>query len=327
MPRKSNSDESSIATLAGEFMRKFRRAGPEGRLSEQKTVVDEPEKRKAKAPSPVTASVLSLFLWGSGFLYLRRPFLASLVLFLLLASATLFGALTGILPDWMSTPLLRDIGWRHPLGPSLILSGAVLSIVWWLSIVVPTAIARRAPTARAHRLHNPVVILGVSFLPMAGHFSQQRFWVGCCTGIFYFWVPLSAAAIFKCWEDSAVQPLAEVARMEPLFLLLAILFGLSFVVALWAFGNSLIGAMDEIGWLKTRREGGATEWKFVILGSILVIGTLFYGVAGPPGDRARQKLQEFSTTVETRGFHLLGRIIQQVVHEWADLAAPIRDRF
>jgi hypothetical protein len=285
----------------------------------------EEETRKTGGVSPATAGALALLLWGGGFLYLRKPLAATLALVALLVSGTLFGALSGVFPSWMAGPLLRDLHWAFPLGPSLLVSGFAFSLLWWASIVVPTAIAREKAFLNTPRPRNPLILVTASFLPMIGHFSQGKFRRGYLSGLFYFWAPMAAAAGRKIWNDSLLEPSLDGTRLEPYFIAAVVLCAGSFLATGMALWSSVTGALLETGWLQPHRKGGRTEWKFVALGSALVIVVALYLVAGPVGRRSRSRLLALSSDVEARGFNSCAEMIRGGVRGWEKAGAPFQD--
>lgn len=324
MPKPDDpTKENSISELAREFMRIATRRPGSAEEDKTETAAGKKAAPKVRFANPVTAGVLSLFLWGGGFLYLGRPIPATAALFLLLASGTLFGAFSGILPAWMGSHLLKDLRWTLPLGPSLVISGAALCIVWWLSVVLPTVLARRE--TRTYRVPGKITLLLLCPFPMIGHFSQGKFRLGYLFGIFYFLAPAAWFAVARLWDDSVLLPLSKVAALESHFILWGVVFGLSFLLAALGFASSFLGALNRIGWLQSRRDGGETEWKFVVLGSVVALVALLYAFSGRPGHLARTKVRAFSVQVEARGFLRSAQGIAGGARLWEQGAMQTRD--
>lgn len=327
MPRPDDPRESSIAALARDYMRRTKK-GIKKRITkvdlEGDTAFQEGKTHFMARSDPAKAALLGLLLPGGGFLYVKRPFAASAALMGLLLTGTLFGSLSGILPSWISIPLLRDLHWNFPLGPSLIVTGLLFSVLWWLSTIWPVWIVRDA-TPKSYRPTESLwkLLIG-STLPIVGQISQGRFWSGYIWGIFYFWVPLSAASAIKIWKDAAIQPLTDVAKMEPYFIGAVILFSISFFVVLGALWFSITWAFRELGWLGKHRDFG-TEWKFVTLGSAVILAVAAYVFVGRPGDHVQQWLWDSSVKIEARGFPTSAHTLRRTVQRWERAALPLKD--
>ncbi|MFH1263296.1 MAG: hypothetical protein V1495_07650 [Pseudomonadota bacterium] len=318
--------ETSISKLAEEFLRQ---AGlkPQRKTTTPNREITERdgESRWFGTATPVTVATLNLFVFGSGFLYLRRPFVASGFLFFLLTSGTLLGSINGVLPEWISVPVLRELGWICPTGLSLLLLGGFFSFVWWLSIVLAFVLAQGSLRTPVRPLRKRAPLLLLSPFPMVGHFSQGRFLRGVLLGLFYFWVPLSIAGVVRLWNEAALKPIAISASEEPQFIWAVGVLVFSLVVSIAGLANSVVGALNGVGWLYSRRYGHRTEWKFVSLGVSIVLAVGLYLFAGWPGRRIRSKLAKTSIAMETRGLHRSGKAVWGFVRDWERKTGPLED--
>jgi hypothetical protein len=318
--------ETSISRLAEEFLRQAGLKPDRTKTTPNRDITERDGEGRWFGPTtPVIAATLNLFVFGSGFLYLRRPFVASGFLFFLLTSASLLGSVIGFLPDWISVPVLRELGWICPTGLSLLLLGGFFSFVWWLSIVLAVELGRGSVRTPLRPLRKRLPLLLLAPLPMVGHFSQGRFWRGVLFGLFYFWVPLSIGGVLRLWHEAALKPIAVAISEEPQFLWALGVVVFSLAVSFVGLANSIVGALNGVGWLYSRRYGHRTEWKFVSLGISIVLVVGLYLFAGWPGRRIRAKLAKTSVAMQMRGLHRSGKVVREVVRDWERKTGPLED--
>jgi hypothetical protein len=325
-------DESSIEKLAKEFLGQHtRKADGTAGDTEDSTFIEEAGQRdrettmRSMVRDPVSAGFLGLLLWGGGFLYLRWPFVASVVLLLQLILGAVFGALSGILPSWMGNALLRDIGLTHQIGAGLVIVGALVVVVWWLSVVIPTMLVLRNRSLEYQPTQSPLLLLLSTLVPMLGHYIQGKFWRGHVYGLFFLMLPITLIGVIRIWFFSVRLLPAEAADLEAWFGILicgAAIAGLGVVLG---FSVSVLAAFREIGWLQPQSELNPTEWKFVVLGTLLILCCSFYGFTGRPGDVVRKQATQLSAQLDERGFTHCARLVRTPTRWWEGEVSTIRD--
>lgn len=266
--------------------------------------------------NPVAAGAMGLFLWGGGFLYIRKPLTASLILFSMLILATLFGALSGALPHWIGDFILQEVHWPFALAPSLVWVGSFLAMVWWVSMVIPMVQTTQILFRPFQPVRNVFALLATAlFVPMISLYLQGKFWKGHILALAYLVLPVTLFSALRLWEFSYWTTLEESIKVEPFFLGFCGALGIALVIVLLGIINAFTGALHELGFLRS---------SFFL--AIFLIGVgLFYAFLGPPGEKARSELNKLASLAQNQNLLGTSDRIQKFNRSWEQKAAICRD--
>ncbi len=329
MPRKRKGPDpdatitESIGSLADDFLKRYREADPDAFAIDDRTQLN-PATHSGRMFHPSWAAILSLYLWGSGFLYLDRTLLATFSLLVFLSLNTLFLSFAGILPSWLSDPLLRDIHWSFSRELSLIVLGGAIGFLWWTSILGATFLALRS-LARPFRTSPKVwfQILVYPF-PAIGQYVRGRFWKGHFDAFSLILGVLSFLALRSLWISARAEEINPSKEMVFAgFLILTLMGCVGFLLGYWIRAISIL---RDIEWLGDSSQGVYSEPKFVLLGSALVFFLFAKVMLGGPGTILREKGFGWCNEMETHGYKRSAAQVRFSLRTWKAASDYVSDR-
>ena len=322
--RDAEKEDDSISALAEEFLQQTQGTESGKRDVDERTRVGA-DTQLGKALHPIKAGLLSIFVWGSGYLYVGHPILASVTLLTVLISATLLLALSGLTPPWFGERILRDLGWQQPLGPSLVVVSAILVVAWWSSLVIPVFLARRSLARDFRPAISIFSALVLSPVLIVHQYARGKFWRGHFAALALFLFMVSFVSTIRLWHETKFLTAAEALELEAYFRGFLSVTVVGFVGVLMTWAGSLLCTLRDLGWLEGARQGVYAEKKFVALGLALVMTALLYVFLGKPGVQARVWGQSMVVEIKNRGYTKSASDLKASVDLWEQKAGQLND--
>lgn len=320
--QKSKEAEPSISDLMNDFSNRSGLKIESGQTKNFETSIQEPSKEAQlgimEAPLKVAATGLVIF--GGGYFYLRKPYQASLIFFILSLMAIVFLSLLGVVPSSTTQTVLYY--WDQIFkgrSASLFFLTLVFILVWWLSVIVP--VQKVIPYFFVQK-RSKWFLLTLSAFPFFGSYARGKYWHGHLGGLGAMFFVAISAVVIRMWISSGYESALEIEIMQPYLLvgfILLLIFG--------CFTMGFVFSNIQANFTSNKQDSLTHEVIKAVWGSVALSILILFLYLGPFKGKMKEALIDFSHYLEGKKFTFISNELKEFSDKWEKSSDMILGHF